>query len=221
TLVDPIGYPRSAQLGGQIALAALACGAGNDLPAVVEPLALLLALALAISQIGPRDPSSALWATLLLVAAFGLAFAPTDPLPCWVAVGLIVALYTMLGHAEPPPALPIAITAGALITLRYELAPVAAVALVTAWLRRRHDHHRTAILIGGAFAVGFPFLVTRMVAWRSVPMIAHASLAVPAQTAFVLRLALAAAIAAPAALVLRLALPDSRALRSAATATAL
>jgi hypothetical protein len=220
TLADPVGYPRSAQLGGQIALAAIAFGAGNDLPAVIEPLALMLALALAMSQIGARDPSSALWALILLIAAFALAFAPVDPLPCWIAVGLIVALYTMLGDAEPPPALPIAITAGALIALRYELAPIAAVALVIAWLRRRHDHHRTAILIGGVFAVGFPFLVTRMVAWRSVPMIAHASLTAPAQTAFVLRLVLTAAIAAPAALVLRLALPDSRALRSAATATA-
>lgn len=218
-LADPIGYPRSAQLGGQIAVAALAEGAGAGVVRIVEPLAMILALALAVSQIGARPAGAALWALVLVVAGFALAFAPIEPLPCWIAVGLSVALYTMLGDDAPPPALALAITAGALITLRYELAPIAAVALVIAWQRRRHDHHRTAILIGGVFAIGFPFLVARMVAWRSVPLIAQAQLAGPAQLAFAARLALAAAIAAPAALVLRLIAPDSRAVRAAATAT--
>lgn len=220
TLGDPIGYPRNSQLGAQVAIAAVASGAADGLTRVVEPLALALALALAISRIRARDAGSALWATALVVTAFALALAPLDPLPCWTGVGLIVALFAMLAEPEPAPALPFAITAGALIALRYELGAVAAVAALVTWWQRRTDHRRTAVLIGGMFAVVFPFLVARMVAWRSVPMAAHNALASPEHTALVLRLALAAAIALPAAFVFRLALPDSRAIRAAATATA-
>ncbi len=209
-LADPIGYPRRAELGGQIALAAVAAGAGDVWARLVEPLALVLALGLAASRLRARDPSSALWTTLLIATAFGLALAPTDPLPCWTAVVLTVALYAMLCEAEPPPALPLAITAGALIALRYELAPIAAVAMIAAWWPRRADHRRTAILAGGVLAVGVPFLVARMVAWRTVPPIAHAALAQPREAALSVRLLLAAAIAAPAAFVLQLALPERR-----------
>src|SRR6185369_11289566 len=70
-LADPIGYPRRAGLGGQIALAAVAAGAGDAFARLVEPLALVLALGLVGSRLGARDPSSALWATLLIVTAFG------------------------------------------------------------------------------------------------------------------------------------------------------
>jgi hypothetical protein len=219
-LADPIGYPRRSQLGGQIALAAVASGAGDGVAEIIEKLALVLALGLAISRIGARDPVAALWAVVLVVAAFALALAPTDPLPCWTAVGLIVALYVMLGDADPPPALPLAVTAGALIALRYEFAPIAAVAVITAWLRRRNDHPRTAILIGGVFAVAFPFLVTRMVAWRSVPMMAQAMLALPHQAPVVVRLAIAALIALPTAGLLHLILPGHGALRAPVLATA-
>lgn len=216
-LGDPIGFPRRAQLGGQIALAAVASGAGDGFARTVEPLALALALGLALSRIRARDTASALWTLLAVAAAF--AITPGDPLPCWTAVGLIVALYTMLGEAEPPT-LPLAITAGALLALRYELAPIAGAALIAAWWRRRTDHRATSFLIAGAFAVAFPFLVARMVAWRTVAAEAHAQLAPPATGALVLRVALAAALAAPLAGVLRLPLPGHRALRFAAIATA-
>jgi hypothetical protein len=216
-LGDPIGYPRSTQLGAQIALAAVASGAGDGFARIVDALAMMLALGLAVSRIGGRDPGSALWAVILIAAAFALALAPGDPLPCWTAVGLTLALYAMLSDTEPAPALPLAITAGALIALRHELAPIAAVAVIAAWWSRRTDHRRTAVLLGGVCGVSLPFVVARMLAWRSVPLIAHA--AGPPELALVLRLALAAAIAAPAACVLRLALPDSRALRWAALAT--
>ncbi|MEO7734219.1 MAG: hypothetical protein ABIY55_24865, partial [Kofleriaceae bacterium] len=219
-LGDPIGYPRRAQLGAQIALAAIASGAGDGFARIVEPLAQVLALGLAVSRIRARDASSALWAMLLITAAFGLALAPVDPLPCWTAVVLLVALYSMLSEAEPAP-LPLAITAGALLAVRYELAPIALAALATAWWRRRDDHRATSILIGAAFAVAFPFLVARMVAWRSVSPLAHAALAPPAQAAFVLRALLAAVIAVPAAAILRLVLPDSRGVRIAGLATAI
>ena len=219
-LGDPIGYPRRAQLGAQVALAAVASGAGDGFARIVEPLAQVLALGLAVSRIRARDASSALWAMLLITAAYGLALAPVDLLPCWTAVALIVALYAMLSEAEPA-ALPLALTAGALLALRYELAPIALAALGVAWWRRRDDHRATSILIGGAFAVAFPFLVARLVAWRSVPALVHEALAPPAQAAFVLRVLLAAVIAAPAALILRLVLPQSRGLRLAGAATAI
>lgn len=219
-LGDPIGYPRRAQLGAQIALAAVASGAGDGFARIVEPLAQVLALGLAVTRIRARDPGAALWAMLLVAAGFGLALAPSDPLPCWTAVVLIVALSTMLSEAEPAP-LPLAITAGALLAVRYELAPIALVALVAAWWRRRADHRATSILIGAAFAVAFPFLVARMIAWRSVSPLAHAALAPPAQASLVLRLLLAAALAVPATAMLRLALPHSRGVRLAGSATAI
>lgn len=218
-LGDPIGLARRAQLGGQLALAAVASGAGDGFARTVEPLALILALGLALSRIRARDAGSALWTLLVVAAAFGLAFAPVDPLPCWTAVGLIVALSTMLGEAEPPT-LPLALTAGALLTLRYELAPIAAAALLAAWWRRRADHRATSLLIAGAFCVAFPFLVARMMAWRSIPADAHALLAPPASTHILLRCLLAVVIGAPVAGVLRLALPHNRALGFAASATA-
>lgn len=230
-LGDPIGYPRRAQLGAQLALAAIASGAGAGLARTVEALAMVLGLGLAVSRIHPRDPGSAVWATVLIVTAFALALAPTDPLPCWTAAGLIVALYATQGDHEndskhdnaPPPALPLALVAGALIALRYEFAPIAALAVITAWWRRRGDHRRTAILLGGVCAVSGPFVVARMIAWRSIPHLPHLAnsvLAPPHEAALALRLLLAAVIAAPATCVLRLALPDSPAVRRAATATA-
>jgi hypothetical protein len=224
-LGDSIGYPRSWQLGAQIALAAVGSGAGDGFARAIEPLAQILALGLAVSRIvhlgrvGDRDPSSAPWAVLLIAAAYAAVMAPADPLPCWTAVGLSVALYTMLSEREPAPALPLAITAGALVALRYELAPIAAVAVIAAGWQRR-DAIRTAILIAGVFAVAFPFLVARMLAWRAVPPLAHAELAAPAQSALVLRALLATAIAVPSACVLRLILPESPSFRLAATATA-
>lgn len=233
-LGDSIGYPRSWQLGAQIALTAVGSGAGDGFARVIEPLAQILVLGLAASRIVhvgrsghgergghgvARDPSAAPWAVLLIAAAYAMTVVPADPLPCWTAVGLSVALYTMLSQREPAPALPLALTAGALVALRYELAPIAAVAVIAAWWQRR-DPIRTAILIAGVFAVAFPFLVARMLAWRAVPPLAHAELAGPAQSALVLRALLAAAIAVPSAWVLRLILPGSRSFRLAATATA-
>jgi hypothetical protein len=217
-LADPIGYPRAGGLGGQIALAAVAAGAGDGFGHAVDALALVLALGLAAVRIGAADRTAALWAVILIAAGFALALAPADPLPCWTAVGLVVALHAMLGEPDPP-ALPLALTAGALIALRYELLPIAAVAVIAAWWDRRRAHRRTALLAVGVAWVVAPLAIERAAAWRSVPGFVHAQLAGPAQGSLALRVALAAVIAGPAALVLRLALPD-RASRWAAVATA-
>jgi hypothetical protein len=218
-LGDPIGYPRDAGLGGQVALAAVAAGAGDGFAHAIDALAAVLALGLALSWLRPRDAGGALWATVLVAAGYALGFAPFDPLPLWTAAGLIVCLYHLLSEADPP-ALPLAITAGALATVRHELAPIAAVCVIAAWWRSPRDHRRTVVLLAGVLAAVFPLVVARMVAWRSVPAAAHAVIAVASRGSPALRAVLAAAIAVPGALVLRLAIRDNRALRLAAAATA-
>jgi hypothetical protein len=222
-LMDPIGYPRHAGLGGQVALAAIASSPGDDLPHGVEPLAAALALGLAISSLRAREPVAALWAVVLVVAGFALPFAPYDPLPCWAAAGLIVALHHMLGDAEPAP-LPLGILAGALVVLRHELAPVAAAAVAAGWWRRPRDPRRAVVLLGGVLAVALPFVIARTLAWRSIPALSPPLLSTVllhvSRAPLAVRALAAAAIAVPAALVLRLALPDHRALAAAATTTA-
>lgn len=238
-LADPIGFPRRAQLGGQIALAALAAGAGDGLPRIAEALALVLALGFALSRIASREASSALWGVLLVIAASALALQPLHPLPIWTAVGLLIALYTMLSELDRPPALlppglgtppiapsvlgqpalPLALTAGALITLRYELVPIAIVAVLYAWWGRPRDRRRIAVLAGGALAIVLPFVLARTIAWHPVSDAARKLIAAPPQLALIVRALLAALIALPAIGVLRLALPESRAVRRAALAT--
>ncbi|TMQ18285.1 MAG: hypothetical protein E6J90_20460 [Deltaproteobacteria bacterium] len=218
-LADPIGYPRDAGLGAEVALAAVAAGPGDGFAHAIDPLAAVLALGLAVALLRPRDPPAALWATLLVAAGFALPFAPFDPVPCWTAIGLILCLHHLLGEAEPP-ALPLAITAGALAAIRHELAPIAAACVIAAWWRAPRDHRRTVVLLAGVLVVVFPFALARALAWRSVPQTAHAVLSVASRGSLAARAVLAAALAVPGALVLRLALPGSRALRLAALTTA-
>lgn len=225
-LADPIGYPRRGGLGAQVALAALASSPGAGFAAVIEPLARALALGLALSRLRIADATGALWAAVLVAAGFGLALAPFDPLPCWTAVGLCAALY-QLADDDDPPALAMAITAGALAALRHELAVIAAVGVIAAWWRRPREARRTAILLGGALAVVLPFAIARAAAWRSIPLaaadavgaLAEASRAA-SRASLAARAALTAAIALPGAALLRLALPG-RALAATATAAAL
>jgi hypothetical protein len=224
-LADPVGYPRRGGLGAQVALAALASSPGGPFAEVVEPLALALALGLALSRLRIADATGALWAAIVVAAGYGLALAPFDPLPCWTAVGLCAALYQMAGDDEPP-ALPLAITAGALAALRHELAAIAAVVVIAAWWRRPRDLRRAAILLGGALAVALPFAIARAAAWRSISPGAAAAVAALAAApgaapaaAIAVRAALTAALAVPGATLLRLALPG-RTLATAATATA-
>lgn len=225
-LGDPIGYPRSTSLGGQIALAAIASGPGESFGFTVDALAMVLALGLATARISPRDPDSAIWALLAVLGGCSLAVAPFDALPLWAPIGLVLVLFQMLGDAagDGPPPLPFALTSGALASLRHEFAVLAAAALVAAWWPRRRDLRRTAILLGGAAWVVAPFAIARAVAWRSLPhamahpppTVAHGGLG-----ALALAAAVTAAIAVPGALVLRIALPESRGVRSAAAVTAI
>src|SRR5262249_2900201 len=74
-LGDSIGYAGRWQLGAQVALAAVASGAGDDFARAAEALAFVLALGLATSRIGVRDAGSAPWAAALIVASSALALA--------------------------------------------------------------------------------------------------------------------------------------------------
>lgn len=195
TLGDAIGYPRQAQLGGQLALAALAT-AGSDvhLARVAEAIAFVLALVLVCTQIGARDAARGVWCALVVITASALTFVAADPATCWTAVGLTVALYAMLAAPAPAPPLPLALTAGALITLRLELAPIAIVAVAAAAWRDRRDRWRIASLAGGIIVAVTPYLIARTLAWSSLPG-AVAAVAAPARGSLAVQLGLFAGVA--------------------------
>ncbi|MGN6108558.1 MAG: hypothetical protein ACTHU0_25860 [Kofleriaceae bacterium] len=205
TLADPVGYPRTAQLGGQLAIAALASLAGDvHLMRLGEAFGFVAAIALVCARIAPRDRSSTLWALLVVIAAAALAFAPTDPATCWTAVGQIGALFALVSDRirreddRVRSLVPIGLIAGALIALRLELAPLAALALVAAWsdrgASRRAHARRLAAVAGIALAVVVPYALVRANAWATVPDAARALIA-PSTRPWIGRIGLAAAIA--------------------------
>ncbi len=203
TLGDPIGYARHAQLGGQLAFGALATLGGDvHLVRLAEALALVLAVGLALARLRPpgeTDASSGLWAVLLVIAAAAFTYTRPDPATCWTAVGLILALHATLEDlTEEASALPIGVVAGALIALRFELAPLAAVALAAAWWRRRGSARATLVLALGALAVVVPYAAARVLAWGSVPPAARA-LVEPWRSPLGAQLAISAGVAAACA----------------------
>ena len=195
-LADAIGYPRAAQLGGQLVLDAIATVA-TDVHAfrIAEAIAFVLALGLAFSRAKPHDTTTGLWILLVVLGAVAFTFVPDDPATAWTAVGLILALHALV--ADDLPALLIGLVAGALVTLRFELAPIAGAAVVAAWWPQRSAHRRTLWLVIGMLAVVLPFAIARIAAWSSIPEPAHALL-LPARGPTVARLAIATVIAIPA-----------------------
>ena len=195
-LGDPIGYARSAQLGGQLAIEALATLGGDVyLVRLAEGLAFVLALGLVLARLrraGEADATSGLWGLVLVLAGAAFTYTRADPATCWTAVGLVLALGATLEDHDAAP-LPIGVTAGALIALRFELAPVAAAALVAAWWPHRRAHRRTAVLIAGVLAVVAPYAAARIAAWSSVPAAALA-LVEPVRGPLGARLAIAAGV---------------------------
>jgi hypothetical protein len=166
TLGDGFGYARHAQLGGQLVLTALVTVPGDvHLARALEPLAFALALALAFARLGVRDAFGALLGTLVLVGAVALAILPTDPVTCWTSVGLVLALHAALTDKSPPSGIIVGLLAGALVTLRFELAPIGIVALVVAW--RRHKDSRLPLVFVALVTIA-PYVVVRTLALRGV-----------------------------------------------------
>ena len=138
-LADGAGYARASQLGGQLALTALATVPGDvHLARVLEALAFAGAVGLVVVRIRPGDPAAVLWSLLVVIAASALAFAPLDLAPCWTIAGLVLALHALLDEPQPHTGL-VALVAGALIALRLELAPLALAAIGRAWWPARRD----------------------------------------------------------------------------------
>jgi len=180
TLGDPIGYARTAQLGGQLAFDALATLGGDvHLVRLAEGLAFVLVIGLALARLRPAgqaDATSGLWGWLLVLVGASFTYVRVDPAACWTAAGLILALHATLAEHDDAP-LPAGVLAGALAALRLELVPVAAAALLAAWWPHRRDLRRTTALVIGALAVVGPYAAARILAWHSVPDAARALVA--------------------------------------------
>lgn len=199
-LADPIGYPRTTQLGGHVTLGALFSPFGDArLVRVIDRgVGLALFLLLACSRLRAREAESAIWCSLLVVLAAAFKTATNDLLPLWLPAGLILAMHVtlMTSTATGRALLPLGLLAGGLCALRVELAPVAIGFLVAAWWPAR-DWRRAALLVGGMTLTALGYVIARQLAWASVD--ATAVLALAGNTwPLLLRLGLFVAIAGAA-----------------------
>lgn len=161
-LADAVGYARRSQLGGQLALDALATLPGDvHLVKLFEAIAFACAIGLACARIRLVDARSCLWSVLVVITASALAFVPVDLAPWWSAIGLVLALHAMLSGDERPPLGVVGLVAGALIALRLELAPLALAALVQAWWPARRDPRVAWAGALGLLVVLVPCLIAR------------------------------------------------------------
>ncbi len=186
-LGDAVGYARSTQLGGHLALSGLATALGGlsltSLTSLVDALAFPLVLALALARIAPRDAGSALWTTLVILFASAATATWPELGTQWIAIGLVLAL-VLSAHADREDdawptdmmlaartALPSALCAGALIALRVELVPVALLGIAYAWWRRRaplsFDALRIVALVVAAALPVVGFAVARGMAYSA------------------------------------------------------
>ncbi len=163
-LTDGVGYARMSQLGGQVAIASLVTVAADvHIARVLEPLAFVLVLGLVLTRLARTGREGPTWGAVLVVCAASLGVGPVDPVSCWTAVGLVLALHAMIEDADPPE-IPIGVVAGAILTLRDELAPLAITALFASWWRLRGDPRRVTALLVTAAIVVVPYAMARAVA---------------------------------------------------------
>lgn len=180
-LDDPVGYPRATQLGGQLVLAGLGASLTGDVPGIRwldSGLCFVLTVGLALSRLRIQDRSAMLWALLLLFTLSALAFVPADPSAWWSAVGLMLALYLDLQtKPQQHPAIPVGVIAGALTTLRYEFALVAAVSVIAVGWPRDATWppwpRRAALATGAAAIIVFAYAIARTLAWNHDPQLAE------------------------------------------------
>lgn len=208
-LADPIGYPRVSQLGGNVTLAALATAFAEPRSArlVDDGIGFGLLLLLVLSRIRPRDATTAIWASSIVVTCAAVAAGGHDVTPLYLPAALILAVVVDL---DGSPAA-VALAAGALWAIRDELAPVAIVLAAAAWWRGRQpwreDLRRIALLVGLLVAAPLAYAIARSIAWFGVDH-AAAVLVVPTHVNVIVRLLLSVAIAAAIAPLLLLILHE-------------
>lgn len=184
TLGDPIGFARDAQLGGHVAISALATALGGaQWFRAVDALGFALLLWLALAQLRPRTQAASLWAMLLVFVAASYPSVAADATPRWLATSLLLALFvTFERYASPEDdrlLWPLGLLAAAASVLRSELIPVAAAIIGAAGLLaigRSGGRRRLVALLAVPLAAMLPFLVARIAARSSVPSAAITAL---------------------------------------------
>lgn len=163
-LGDAVGFARESQLGGQLVVSSLASllGHGAAIRWMDSGIGMVLVLVLVVARVRPRDAAEALWALAVVLVLSAAAFVAADPASCWIACGLLLALYTIDRTAW----LPAGLLVGAAATLRHELIPVALAAALA--LERRG---RVALV---AAAVVAPLAIARVLAHAELPAAARA-----------------------------------------------
>jgi hypothetical protein len=168
-LADPIGYARTSQLGASVAHAALGAVFGNlALGHLADVLGYVLVLVLVCRAIGSRDATTSVWAGLVVVTLGSVGVLWPDPSPLWLPVALALALVQTV--EEPAMLVPTGLVAGALITLRLEWLPFAAVVAAVAWQPHERSRRlsRAAVLVSAILLVVVPYWLVRVTAWSGV-----------------------------------------------------
>lgn len=208
-LADAVGFPRISQLGGRLAIEGLVT-AFADVRSVrlIESLGLLLVLVLACGRIGLRDAAGVVWSSLLVVAGSAFALAWPDLLPLWVPVGLLVATSLSLDDARTDVRglVPVALTASALATVRFEMAAIGLAFVLGAWWLGRRDARRAGIAILIVLLAVGGYVVARTLAWSDVDMFARTVIE-PRRGSIAVRIVLSIVVGAAVIPLVCLALP--------------
>jgi hypothetical protein len=184
-LADRVGYPRTSQLGGSVALDSLAAIAGDvRFARMLDGLELVLFLGLVCARVRARDATSGLWAAIIVVATAALGLTDPGPAPVWTIAALGLALFSTIADADDrqSTAIPGALIAGVLVALRLEMAPLAVVGFLAAWWAGG-GYGRTLFGLAAVGAIGFvPLAIARHQAigevashgsmWSHVPLFA-------------------------------------------------
>jgi hypothetical protein len=199
TLGDRLGFPRTAQLGGQLALESLT-GQTGDLRAfrmIDGGLGFALTALLVVALVRPRETRAGIWTTLILLALSASPLLVPDAAGYWLPIAFILAAYHALRDAPGDSLrerLPLAVLAAALASLHHEFIPIALVLLIAggaAPARAQRPAWMIALVAIGA-ALLLPFAATRQLAGYAVaahllaPSTLHPGLAPLALVALVL-----------------------------------
>ena len=175
-LTDRIGFPRTSQLGGTVALDSLAAIAGDvRFVRMIDGLELVLFLGLVCARIHARDATSGLWAAIIVITTAALGLGDPGPAPVWTIAALALALFSTIADADDrqSTAIPAALVTGVLVALRLELAPLAVVGFLAAWWAGG-GYGRTLFGLAAVAAIGFvPLAIARNLAIGGVDVASH------------------------------------------------